>query len=109
MVHYLALVIVLLAWHIPIMETGTEWIVLCALLAPLLIPFPGLIKGKPQTVKWTLLLLTPYLAYTFMESIANPAARLWTIVTLAVLFMLMVSLVFYLRFVDREPSARTAP
>lgn len=45
------------------------------LTAPLLIPLPGLIRGKAYTHAWTSLLSLLYIVWALTEILATPAAR----------------------------------
>jgi len=46
-----------------------------ALLVPLTLPIPGLLRGDRRTSAWATLCVIPYFVFGLMETIANPAAR----------------------------------
>lgn len=72
-----------------------------ALLAPLLLPLPGLLRSDRRTHGWATLCVTPYLVYGVTESIANPDVRGVAGAILFASLALFVSLVGFLRLTRR--------
>jgi len=68
-----------------------------ALLAPLVLTLPGLLRSDRRTHAWATLCVTPYLIYGLTESIANPAVRGVAGAILFASLALFVSLVGFLR------------
>lgn len=72
-------------------------VTLALLLAPLLLPLPGLWSGRRRTYAWATLCLTPALVYALTETVANPAARTAAAVALLAVLLAFVALVVHLR------------
>lgn len=68
-----------------------------ALLAPLLLPVPGLLNGRPRTHAWAALCVAPAMAFGLTEVVANPAARFAAAALLLASLAAFVALVAYLR------------
>jgi len=68
-----------------------------AVLVPLLLPVPGLLRGRRTAYAGATLCVTPYLVYGLTEVIANPATRAVAAVILVASFAWFVALVNYLR------------
>ena len=66
-------------------------------LAPLVIPLPGLMRGRRHTFAWCSLLTIPYMALAVTELIADPTARAIAATLLLLAFGWLVALVAYLR------------
>lgn len=72
--------------------------IVAALFAiPLLLPWPGLLRGRRYTHAWATLCVTPCLVLGLVEAVANPGGRLWAALCVALSLLLFTSLVFYLR------------
>lgn len=69
----------------------------CALLVPLLLPLPGLLRSQRRTHAWATLCVAPYFIYGMTEVIANPAVRGMAGAILFASLALFVALVSYLR------------
>lgn len=80
---------------------GSDWpanlAFACALLVPLLLPLPGLLRSRRRTHAWATLCVAPYLIYGMTEVIANPAVRGMAGAILFASLALFVALVSYLR------------
>ncbi len=88
-----ALAASLLAW----ISVGYSWL-LCALaVLPLLVPLPGLVRGRPYTYAWASLFTVPYLVFALTELLANPAARWVAAVSLLLVFGWFCAMVLFLR------------
>jgi uncharacterized membrane protein len=80
---------------------------LALLLVPLLLPLPGLWRGRRRTYAWATLCLTPVLVYALTETVANPSARTPAALVLFTTVLAFVALVAHLRATrDSNPSAR---
>ena len=73
------------------------WAMLLALSLPLLLPLPGMVRGRRRTYAWATLCLLPGLVYGLTEVVANPAARLPAAVVLFLCVIEFVVLVAFLR------------
>ena len=84
---------------------------LAILLAPLLLPLPGLLRGRRRTFAWATLCVTPYFIYGLTEVIANPAARVTAGAILFASLAWFVTLVNYLRVTrpQRSVDAQVGP
>lgn len=69
----------------------------CVLLVPLLLPLPGLLRGRRRTHAWATLCVAPYFIYGMTEVIANPAVRGMAGAILFASLALFIALVSYLR------------
>jgi uncharacterized membrane protein len=77
-----------------------------ALLAtPLLLPLPGLIRGKAYTHAWTSLLSLLYLTWALTELLANPPARVVAYPAFFSALMLFTGCVMFVRLDKRERDA----
>lgn len=72
-------------------------LLIAVLLAPLLLPLPGLLRGSRRACAWAALGLAPSLVYGCVEVVANPAARVAAAAVLLAGFGLFVALVARLR------------
>jgi uncharacterized membrane protein len=68
-----------------------------AVLAPLLLLLPGLLRGQRRAHAGATLCVTPYLIYGLTEVIANPASRAVAAAILVASLAWFVALVNYLR------------
>ena len=67
------------------------------LLAPLVLPVPGIVRRDRRAYAWATLCLTPHFVYGLTELVANPALRSVAAVMLVLSLALMGALVAYLR------------
>jgi uncharacterized membrane protein len=74
-----------------------------ALLVPLLLPVPGILRAHRRTFAWATLCVTPYFIFGFTELVANPALRPAALGMLIMSLGLVAALVAYLRLT--RPSA----
>ncbi len=74
-----------------------SWAMLLALGLPLLLPLPGMVRGRRRTYAWATLCLLPGLVYGLTEMVANPAARWPAAVVLFLCVVEFVALVACLR------------
>lgn len=68
-----------------------------ALLWPLLLPLPGILRRRRRTFAWATLCVTPYFIYGTTEAVANPAVRPLAAAILAASLVLFCALVAWLR------------
>ena len=68
-----------------------------ALLIPLVLPIPGILRAERRTFAWATLCVTPYFIYGFTEIVANPVLRGVALVMLLASLCLVGALVAYLR------------
>ena len=78
------------------------WVALAAL--PLLMPLPGLLRGRPYTYKWVGFLTLLYFCVGISESIANPELRIYGIVTTMASLALFLAAIYYTRFLRTSES-----
>ncbi|MGB5103126.1 MAG: DUF2069 domain-containing protein [Steroidobacteraceae bacterium] len=78
----------------------------CALLVPLLLPLPGLLRNRRRTHAWATLCVAPYFIYGMTEVIANPAVRGMAGAILFASLALFVALVSYLRLTRPRAGAQ---
>lgn len=69
---------------------------------PLLLPLPGLIKGKRYTHSWATLCVLPYFIVSVTEAIANPAIHRWALAVLAASLLWFFSLIAFLRVTSAQ-------
>ena len=99
-----ALICIVVIWHVAGRATLPRVLFGIALTLPLWAPLPGLIGRNRRTFAWATLCVVPYFVLGVTEAIANPAARLWAGSCLTLAFLLFATLIAYLR-VTREVSA----
>jgi uncharacterized membrane protein len=68
-----------------------------ALLFPVLLPLPGILRARRRTFAWATLCVTPHFIYGLTELVANPAIRGITLGMLVTSMGLVAALVAYLR------------
>lgn len=80
--------------------------VIVALLAalPLVLPWAGLLRGIRRTHAWATLCVAPYLVLGVVESVANPADRVWSGSCLLLALLFFTTLIIYLRLTRPAPS-----
>jgi uncharacterized membrane protein len=79
------------------------------LLAPLLLPLRGLLRGDRRTHAWATLCIAPCIVYGVTETVANPAVRGVAAVILLASLAFFVSLVAYLRLSRPQASGQAEP
>lgn len=94
-----ALVIVwLIAEHVSIARA----LMAALVAAPVLIALPGLFGDCRRTYAWMTLAIIPYLALALMETIANPAVRVWAFIGVLTTFALFIVLIARLRLLTHR-------
>lgn len=72
-------------------------------IAPLLLPAPGLVRGKRYTYAWSTLIAIGYIGLALTEVIAGTPARAVAAAMLFTAFALFIALVLYLRATRARP------
>lgn len=98
------LLVVAVGWQLAT-RPGTGGLVAALLTAiPLLLPWPGLLRGKRYTHAWATLCVLPYLIIGIVEAVANPAGRVWSGATLILSLLFFAALILYLRVTRPVPA-----
>ncbi|HWU68712.1 MAG TPA: DUF2069 domain-containing protein [Stenotrophobium sp.] len=93
---------------IAVLALDSGWSVRLLQVLPLLLPLPGLLRGRVYTFKWATMLLTFYVAGWLAAGTMQPAQK-WLCFGIAALAALdFVALNLFVRFQARERIARTA-
>lgn len=71
---------------------------------PLLLPLPGLIKGRRYTHTWATLCVLPYFIVSVTEAVANPAIHRWALAVLAASLLWFFALITFLRIAPVSSS-----
>jgi len=71
---------------------------------PLLLPVPGLVRGRRPIGVWGLFLLAPYLALGLTEVVANPPARASATAVIGLVFVTSIVLIAWLRVSRAQPE-----
>ena len=66
-------------------------------LLPLLLPLPGMLRGKRRTLQWSPLTLAPALALSLTEVLVNAPARMLGTLTLVLILAAFAMLIAALR------------
>jgi len=80
-----------------------------ALLVPILLPLPGLLRQRRRTYAWATLCVAPYFIYGVTEVVANPAVRFMAGLILFASLALFVALVACLRLTRPTAASQRAP
>jgi len=96
---WLLLILSVLCW--PLGAAAIGWVTMAIAALPLLMPLPGLARGKRRTQSWAPLTLAPALALALTEVLVNPAARLRVAVTLALILAAFAAILAALRSAPR--------
>ena len=78
-----------------------------ALLAPLLLPLRGILRGERRTHAWATLCVIPGFVYGITEVVANPAARPLAAAILGTSLLFFFALVAYLRVTRPAPGPQS--
>lgn len=92
-------------WQLLTRPGATGWGMAFLLAIPMLLPWPGLLRGKRYTHAWSTLCVLPYLVLGLVESIADPANRIWSGACLVLSVVFFAAVVLYLRI--SRPLAAT--
>lgn len=99
----MSLLACLFYWYGQLLPSVRLGLLLPALLAvPLLLPLPGLIRGRAYTYAWTSLLTLLYLTWALTELLANPAARPAAYPAFFSALMLFTGCLLFVRLDQRE-------
>jgi uncharacterized membrane protein len=94
---WLGLLALLVAWHAAGGAAGLGTAILAAVALPLLLPLPGLWRGRRRTFRWAPLTLAPALAWALTEILANPPARGFAVGSALLAFLALAAVVATLR------------
>jgi uncharacterized membrane protein len=94
---WIVLIGCVLYWRLSHRIDAPQALAAATLLAPLLLPLPGLLRGTRRTYAWATLCLLPCLVAGMTEAIVNPAARGWAGVCLALALAAFAALIGFLR------------
>ncbi len=104
---YFGLAAVLLLWYawlVPPRYLPAPF-VLAILLGPLLLPLPGLLRGRLYTHAWTGFLALPYFAHGVGEAYAGGPQRPYALLEIAFSVVLFLGAVLYVRQRTRASAA----
>jgi uncharacterized membrane protein len=87
-------------WTLPDFRIGLPTVLVAGL--PLLLPMPGLWRGNPRALRAAPMALTPSLALSITEILANPAARPVAGMTLALVLIAFAAVIAALRARPRD-------
>ncbi|MDJ0776483.1 MAG: DUF2069 domain-containing protein [Gammaproteobacteria bacterium] len=80
----------------PTLEIDLYWVALACL--PLLVPLPGLLRGRRYTYKWVGFLTLIYFCVGVSETMANPALLVYGLGTTFGSVTLFLAAIYYTRF-----------
>lgn len=80
----------------------------CVLIAPLLLPLPGLLRGRDYTHAWATMLLTFYVGGWLAAGYYHPAEKWVSFAIAAIAAAEFTALNLFVRFRARERVVRTA-
>lgn len=105
---YAALLLLLIIWHgFAFPDASRPWTVLGMILVPILLPLPGIIRGKPYTHAWSSYIILMYFIHGCVEAYANPAQRNFALLEIILTTYLFIGVIFYTRYRSRELKSRT--
>lgn len=93
------------AWLAPL-RPGGSWLVLK--LVPLLFTLRGVLRGEPDALQWSLLIVLLYLAEATVRLFEPAPVRWMAIVELALVLAFFVAAIVFLRPYKRASKARRA-
>ncbi len=88
--------------------TATQilWAMLFAL--PMLLPLPGLVRGKRYTHSWATLCVLPYFIVGVTEGVANSLLRNWALALLGASLLWFFAMLAFLRVTPAAPPVAPA-
>ena len=99
-VFWLLLAASVAAW--PFAAAGIGPVTTAIALLPLLLPLPGMIRGRHRTLRWSPLTLAPALALALTEILVNAPARRPATLTLALILAAFAIIIAALRTSPRS-------
>lgn len=81
---------------------GIGWITTALASVPLLLPVPGIIRGRRRTLGWAPLAMAPALALALTEITVNAAARNRATISLGLILLAFASVLAALRSAARD-------
>ncbi len=64
---------------------------------PLLLPLPGLLRGRRFTYRWATLCVLPYFVVAITEAFANATVRMWALAMLGIALLWFFTLIGFIR------------
>ena len=99
---YFALLLLLIIWHGFIFPADNQpWLILSFIIAPLLFPIHGLLKGKPYTYAWTSFVILLYFMHGTVEAWANANERVYAIIEIYLSVQIYIGAIYYARLQGR--------
>ena len=101
---HLLLLIWVAVWQLVITKEHTYSVTFIALfyLVPLLLPLPGILRGKPYTHAWANFFILIYLAHGLTVAYAVPAERWYAVIELALASAMFTGCCFFARLRGKE-------
>ncbi len=94
-------VLVLAQLSLLILVDHPAWAIVATV--PLILPIVGLFKDRLYTYKWFGFVTLIYFCIGISELIANPALRIYALVTLVCSIVLLFGSIYYVRYLARKP------
>lgn len=99
---YFSLLLLLIIWHGFISPAEKQpWLLVAFIIAPLLLPLPGLLKEKPYTYAWTSFVVLLYFMHGIVESWANDNDRLYAIIEVFLSVQVYTGAIYFARLQGR--------
>jgi uncharacterized membrane protein len=101
---HVALIIWMLVWYF-ILPTTVDYSVLFKLLlfiAPLLLPLPGILQGKPYTHAWASFIVLLYFLHSITVIYAEPSQMLYAIIELVLAIAMFIGCSSFARLRGQE-------
>ena len=89
-------------------ENDYRWMIALALTLPLLLPLKGLFQDRRYTYKWTGFLTLLYFCIGISEAFANPAHRVYSVLTILFSIALYLGSMYYSRYLRVIESRESA-
>ncbi|MCW8108124.1 DUF2069 domain-containing protein [Alteromonas ponticola] len=104
LISYGGLLLLVASWHFIIVEETpySALFIFLFYILPLLLPFKGLIQGKPYTHAWANFIVMFYLLHGFTISYAEPTLRIYGIIEILLSSCMFIGCSFFARKRGRE-------
>lgn len=101
---YPLLLLWVILWHgvIAPSEAVAVWLKPLAWALPLLLPLPGILKGKPYTHAWANFILMLYFVHSLTTLWTHPDERLFALIELLLTTGAFIGATYYARYAGRE-------
>ncbi len=106
LISYSGLLLLVASWHFLLVDNSpySGLFVFLIYILPLLLPFKGIVQGKPYTHAWANFIVMFYLLHGFTVSYAEPELRLYGIIEILLSTMMFIGCSFFARKRGRELS-----